>query len=149
MARFRDLAGREWQVAIRVASLSRVREETGFELGKLLDEKLRRLGEIAADPELLCRVLYVLIGDQAVKVGVTLDQFFEAMAGDPLEEAFDAFLEAFADFCPSQRRQLLRTLARKNKEAAAEATGRAMAVLETSSTSPTDSPGSPESTPAG
>lgn len=149
MAQFRDLAGREWRVAIRVASLARVRVETNFELSKLLDEKLRRLGEIAADPELLCRVLFVLIADQAEKQGVTLDQFFESMAGDPLEEAFDAFLEAFADFCPSQRRALLRMLARKNKEAAAAATGRAMAALETSRTSPTDSPGSPESIPEG
>jgi hypothetical protein len=107
MATFTDNAGRGWLVSIDTRQLRRVREATSFELGRLLDDGMRRLNEIGTDPELLCRVLFVLVGDQAGRVGVSEDQFFAGIGGDSLEAAFDAFLKAFADFCPSRRRALL------------------------------------------
>lgn len=151
MATFRDTNGREWHLSITVRSLRLVREATGFELAKLLDDGLRRLNEVATDPELLCRVLFVLVGDQAAKHKIDADTFADGIAGDALAEAFDAFLQAFADFCPSQRRALLTTLAEKNKEQAATATAAALEALRggTASTSPSGSPASSASTPTG
>jgi len=128
MATFRDSVGREWLVSIETLQLRRVREATGFELAKLLDDKMRRLHELAADPELLCRVLFALCSKQHAEV--TEDQLFAAMGGDQLEPAFDAFIRAYADFCPSQRRALLLTLVAKEKELATAVTAKGLAELE-------------------
>lgn len=151
MATFKDNAGREWAVAVDVLQLRRVREATGFELGKLLDDNLRRLRELGADPELLCRVLFALCSEQAGRIGVSEEQFLRGVAGDALEAAFDAFMMGYADFCPSQQRKLLTTLARKQKEHAATMSERAMAALEaaTPSGSVTGSPESSASIPPG
>ena len=118
MATFKDQAGREWRVTIDTWSLRQVREGAGFELGKLLDDNLRRLHELAADPELFCRVLLVLCGDQAKEAGVSEEAFFRGMAGDALVEGWDAFMKAFADFCPSHRRELLGRMAAKAQQLA-------------------------------
>lgn len=151
MATFRDQAGRVWTPSVNVLSLRLVREQTGFELGKLLDDGLRRLNDLAADPELLCRVLFVLCRDQAERHRIDLDTFMVGVAGDCLADAFDAFLQAFADFCPSQRRALLLTLAERNKEQTAAATERALEALRagTASDSPSASPGFAGPTPPG
>ncbi len=156
MATFKDNAGREWLVSINTLQLRRVREATGFELGKLLDDKLRRLHEIASDPELLCRVLFVLCSKQ--REAVTEEQFFESLSGDQLEAAFDAFVKAYADFCPSQRRALLLTLVAKEKELTVAVTAKGIAdlvavtpegMIETLSKPAGDSAESSESIPPG
>ena len=150
MTAFKDNSGREWRPVVTVRALGRVREATGgFELGKLLDENMRRLQELAADPELLCKVLFALCPADADRLKIDLDTFMESVAGDALADAFDAFLAAYADFCPSQRRALLLTLAEKSKELETEATAAALDRLRggTASGSPTSSPASSESTP--
>lgn len=154
MATFKDSTGREWLVSINTLQLRRVREATGFELGKLLEDNLRRLHEISADPELLGRVLFALCKGQ--QLTVTEEQFLSALGGDQLEPAFDAFVRAYADFCPSQRRALLLTLVEKEKELATAVATRSMAdltaisiaeVMETLNKPAGDSPASSVSIP--
>jgi hypothetical protein len=153
MATFKDSANREWLVSIDTLQLRRVREATKFELAKLLADKMRLLQEIAADPELLASVLFVLCREQVTKLGVTEEQFFAGLAGDPLAEAFDAFIQAYADFSPSHLRKLLLTMVKKQKEYVEERTAEAVEKLEapneTVKNSPTDSPESSELIPVG
>lgn len=153
MARtFKDEAGREWSIRVDVRALRTVREATGFELAKLLDDNLKRLGELGADPELFCRVLWALADN--TKHAVELDTFLVSMAGDSLEAAFNGFLLAYADFCPSQRRALLLSLVTKTQELSTAQTAKAIERIdgltpETLSGGPGDSPDSSASTPAG
>lgn len=161
MAKFTNEAGREFRPRIDVGSLRRVREATGFELAKVLDDDLRRLREIAADPELFARVLFVLCGDEAKQYGE--DAFQAGLCGDALVAAWDAFMGAYADFCPSHRRDLLRRMAEKAKQVADLATEQAareidaidpaaalagLASSPTPSGTPTGSRASSGSTPA-
>ena len=163
MARtFKDSMGREWSVVIDVWQLKLVRERTGFELGKLLANKMELLNTLFDDGGVqFVNVLYVLCEDQAKKVSVTDEQFGRSLGGDSLEAAFGAFWDAYLDFCPSQRREPLRKLAEKEQELRAAATIQAMKEVEAINVDETlarltktwngsagSSPESPESIPA-
>lgn len=117
MQSFRDTKGRTWEVAINVAATKRVRALVDVDLMALADSKLRPLGELLADPVKLCDVLYALCKDQADREQITDVDFGEAMAGDSLSDASDAFVEALADFFPNLKiRVLFRQAIAKGKE---------------------------------
>lgn len=78
---FTDTAGRTWPVAITVADLKRVRQLAGIELGKLT---LQGLAELVADPATFADVIYVLVKDQADRLGVSDEQFGRSLSGDGL-----------------------------------------------------------------
>ena len=132
MPAFKDENGKEWSVSINVLSLRVVREDTKFELGKIFDDDMRRFVELGSDPELFVSVLFSLVKDQAATSGTTLDQFARAMAGDALEQAFEAFREALVNFSPSQRRKVLQALAAKQREVSELETERAVAKVNAS-----------------
>lgn len=158
MATFKDKAGREWVVVIDTWQIRQVRERVGFEIGKILDENMRRWKELT-DPVLLGSILFVLCHEQAEKAGVTERQFHEGLAGDPLDEAYEAFKKAYLDFSPSRLRTLLAAADGKTQELQDLLGKRALEELETvtpdrlisaiSNASVGTSPASPESIPAG
>ena len=140
MNTFRDNAGREWAVSIHVLAIERVQDKTGVKIGALIRDGLAGLLELADDPVKFVRVLWVLVEEQAAALSVAPEQFGRAMGGDALEAAFDAFVNALADFSPSRLRSLIRGLTAKTSPTADQ---------PTSSSSVTNSPASSESIPAG
>jgi len=106
MTSFTDTEGRSWTVQVTVDSIRRVRDLTGVNLaveatGGDLFERL------AADPVLLCDILYGLVKPEADARGVSDADFGRALAGDVLEGATAALLEGLVGFFPSGRRRLL------------------------------------------
>jgi len=102
---FKDTAGREWQVAINVAAVKRVRSLIDVDLMGILDGTL--LEKLISDPVLLCDVVYCLVKPEADAKSVSDEDFGKAMGGDALEHATQALLEELADFFPQQKRALL------------------------------------------
>ena len=151
MAVFVDGAGREWRVAINVALLDRVKGATDVRVERLIRDEMRGLIELLDDPGTLARVLWELVRDQ--RTDVTLMQFGEQLAGDALEGAAKAFIEALASFSPSRPRLLLREMAATYEEVAERETNKALEALreirQTPSASATNSPASSESIPEG
>lgn len=127
---FTDLAGRVWTLAITFLEHRKIREATGVKVGDLVDDGCKPLAELLGDPDRFCLVLWVLVRDQAAALGVNEEQFLKGLAGDPAEAAALRFVEALADFCPSQTRQLLLSLARKNQMVRTTAAELAAAELE-------------------
>jgi len=105
MASFKDNAGRNWTVHIDVGAVKAVRDVLDVDLMDVVEGKL--LEQLATDPVLLVDVLYVLCRDQADSQNVSDVDFGRAIAGDVIDMAVDAFLEALVGFFPSRRRQLL------------------------------------------
>lgn len=97
---FTDTAGRSWAVSVNVASLKRVKEALGVDLADVVGEDGGVIARLASDPALLVDVLYVLCRSQAAETGVSDEQFGEAMSGDVLADATDAFVEALIQFFP-------------------------------------------------
>jgi hypothetical protein len=121
---FVDALGRPWTVVLNVAALKRVKQVLTIDLLQVLEGSL--LERLANDPCLLCDVLFVLCQPQAQAVGVSDMQFGEALAGDVLDQAAQAFLEALVDFFPQARRQVLREALKKLRALESRAAGAAV-----------------------
>lgn len=121
MHSFKDSEGRVWAVAVNVAQLNRVEAAHQTDLLSLLDGAAEGLVELVNRPARLVAVLYVLCKAQAEAKGVGEEGFGEAMAGDVLGDAAEAFVQALVDFFPDpQRRAALRRAWELSKGAAGE-----------------------------
>lgn len=111
MKTFRDSTGREWVISITVDTVKRVRASCDVDLlGALGGDVLQRL---ITDPVLLCDVIYTCCEREANDRGITDVQFGEALAGDVIDHATTALLEALADFFPAGKRQVLQKALQK------------------------------------
>jgi len=108
MATFRDCDGREWTVRVTVATVARVKDQTGVdlleagEIGSDLFERLTR------DPVLCWRVICAVVRPQLDERGVAPEQLAEAMGETEWEQAFLALVEGVIDFFREPKRGLLR-----------------------------------------
>lgn len=126
---FTDTKGRLWTVRITGAELKRVREMTGVRLADLDDDGYQPLAALLKDVEKLIDVIFVLCLDEANERKVSDYEFGRSLAGDVLTEAAEAFRRAFEDFCPSQRRQVMQSLASKAKVLQEKAGGLVMEAI--------------------
>lgn len=162
MHSFRDCAGREWELAVNVAAIKRVRGLAGVDLYGLLADGLGPLDALLADPCKFVDVLYCLCKDQADRQVVTDEAFGVALGGDALARAAEAFMEELIDFFPDPRARdqlrlvvakarqvrdlLVATATRRIEAIDPEAAAREMAG-PTANASPTNSPASSGSIP--
>lgn len=128
MKSFKDVNGKDWIISISVGSIKRVRDLLGINLLDCIKSNL--IDDLKSDPITLVDVLFCLCKEQADKAGISDINFGEAMAGDALEQATDAFLEELINFFPSQKRELLAKAMEKVREAEKVAMARAEKQLE-------------------
>lgn len=114
---FRDNTGREWCLSLNGWQLKKLKELLGFDARD--HESIFRA---ASDPALLCDVLYVLCKDQADKDGVSDQQFGEALTGDAIDSAADAYMQESVDFFPQRQRPALKALLAKMQQTQQRAT---------------------------
>lgn len=157
---FTDNASRVWTVAINVNAIKRVRALANVNLLEVIEGTL--LERLIRDPVLLCDVVYAVCKPEADKVGVSDEEFGQAMAGDAIDHATKALLEELVGFSPSRQgranlQRILETTWRvmeKAHEAVAaridsgEIERAAEQLLATSSSSSGSSPASSASSPA-
>jgi peptide subunit release factor RF-3 len=164
MRTFKDTAGRTWTIALNVWAIKRTRDMAAVDLldltGATKDGPASLLQRLIADPILLVSVLWAVCSEDAVKAGLTEEDFGRAMAGDAIDNATKALLEELTDFTPSPRdrarakrvveatwtlldkaQDVLDLQATRNLDAAASR-------LSTYGSSSGSSPGTSESTPA-
>ncbi len=113
MQKFVDRAGRIWIVDIDNTTLRRVKTVTGVQLLDAIDGEL--ITRLSSDPLLLGDVLYAICKPQAEKQDVTEEAFGEGLAGNAIDDATHALLEALINYFPESRRRLLRKAAEKQK----------------------------------
>ena len=101
MRTFKDNAGRDWTVAVNVASIKRLRDVLDVDLMGVIEGDL--LQRLYADPVLLVDVVYVLCKPRADELEVTDEQFGQAMGGDAIELATAALVDEIIDFFPNRR----------------------------------------------
>lgn len=128
MQTFKDTEGRNWTVVVNVQAVKRVKALLDIDLLEMIEGKL--LDRFIASPILLCDVIYALCKPQADAAGVKDEDFGRAMAGDAIDAATAAFLQAVVDFFPSSRRAVLQKALAKVQKLEAMALDAAAAVLD-------------------
>ena len=150
MTTFADTTGRPWVLSITTAHFRAARERVGVDLNEYAADPTK-LFVLFDDLPRFCDLLYLLVEPQARALGVTDEQFGAAMSGDVFDAAFAAFLDAYANFSPSQTRRVVRSLAARWRQVTEAATADLVRRIESRSPSSGpagDSPDSPASTPA-
>jgi hypothetical protein len=115
MQKFVDRAGRIWIVDIDNTTLRRVKTLTGVHLLEAIDGDL--ITRLSTDPLLLGDVLFAICKPQADQQQITDEAFGEGLAGNSIDDATGALLEALINYFPESRRRLLRKAAEKQKAA--------------------------------
>lgn len=128
MATFQDTAGRLWHVRITVATVRRVQDLLGVDLLQLAGGPL--IARLSTDPSTLADVLYVVCKPQADAETISGEAFADQIAGDVIDRATEALLNAMVDFLPESRRRLLTKARDKFAEATAATMTQAEAMLD-------------------
>lgn len=140
MHSFKDELGRSWSVRITNRTIRDVKDRNGIDLRELLNDECRPLLALISDSLRLSDVLYTACRDQALELGVTVDDFLDGFFGDVSERAGEAFCSAFVDFFPNpQLRKAIHDmlgLTRKLRdEIATEASHRVSTAIESTDVS--------------
>lgn len=116
MKTFKDNNGREWKVEINVGTIMQVRDLANINIYKLIENEMKPLAELMADPCELAHVLYCLCKQQIDAAGIAEIDFYRGLAGDCLTSAHDAFWEEFVNFFRDPKiRDNLRLMEKKGR----------------------------------
>ena len=113
MQKFIDRRGRVWIVDIDNTTLRRVKALTDVRLLDAIDGDL--ITQLSSDPLLLGDVLFAICKPQADQQDVNDEAFAEGLAGDAIDEACKAVVDALVAYFPESRRRLLRKAADKQR----------------------------------
>lgn len=128
MATFKDAKDREWDVRIDAPAIIAVRDECDPKFMQDTKDE-NTYTRLAGDPVLLCRVIFVLCGEQRATKNVSEADFYASLAGDAIDAATDALLKAIVSFTPKRSRELLEVSAAKTAKIRQIATDRALAKI--------------------
>jgi len=120
MRAFKDKAGREWRIEANFGSYARVKSSTGVKLYDIATESRESLVQLA-DAFTLGSVVWAMIEPQAEASGVTPEQFYEAVDGQVLNDAYSALIDEMIFFCPTRQRKVLEMAVAKVRAADAKA----------------------------
>lgn len=99
---FRDVAGRDWILALTVGDLKRLRKDLGVDLLEAARGDL--LSRLADDPVLLADVLAVLLAPERDAMGLSADDFRARLRGSVFDDAGACLVRALLDFFPLSQR---------------------------------------------
>lgn len=131
---FTDSAGRTWILSMNVGAIRRVKAQLGIDLLTVLDHDCQLFARLGADIALAVDLVWVLIADQAEKMGVTDEQFGESLVGDAIDRAMEALVAETIAFFPQGRRAILAKLWEKSKQATNTAVQLAVTKLDSLTT---------------
>ena len=98
---FKDNEGISWNIEILVETVLKIRAEYDVDLVGLTPEAL---GKLEDDPIVLCQIIWALCEEQAKPREMDVKAFARAVAGDPLDAAWEAISGAISDFSRGRKR---------------------------------------------
>lgn len=108
--------GTQYEVAVNVATVKRVRDLTGVDLLGLVGDQ-KAVSDAFADNVRICEVLCAVVRPQLQEAGRSDDDFFATIDGDVIEHATEALLAEIVNFFPDPKRTLLKKTLEKYQAA--------------------------------
>lgn len=103
---FKDLHDNEWTIEVNMAAIKRINEALGCNIADLANRKITK--RLADDIVFLVDVIYLCLKPQLDEKGISDVEFGQSLNGETVNQASEAFMEAFINFFPEQTRQRLR-----------------------------------------
>lgn len=130
MAAFVDKQGLDWVIEMDALLIDAIRAD--YDPKFMLDDfgqKQTTADRMAADPVLLCHATYLACQRQRDERNVSRDEFYRTVLsdGDTLQSVGDAWESVLANFISPRKRELVQTIAAKQKQVEALTLAKAMA----------------------
>lgn len=119
METFKDKKGRTWKIKIDAGMLKHVEDVHGFKMRHMFAEGGKLFLELRDDVITFVEVLSVLVDCEGA--GVEERDFGEAMAGDEISDAWEAFDQEVRNFYPRHQQKPVRDLMEAQEEMMAKA----------------------------
>jgi len=109
---FKDLRGREWDLAMNVELYMRLHHKFGIDIGKVFDQDDNWLTEIVVRDDMIrfMEIITECCSTQREQLDIELKDFLESLTGDVMGEAAEAFLGAIVLFLPAHKRTALTSI---------------------------------------
>lgn len=115
MRTFVDNSGRTWTISVNVGSVKRMRDLAKVDL---MGETLAVcIGKLSDDPLVLTEALWSILLPQAEKLGISQEEFAEAIGGEVIANATDALMDEIVDFFPGPKRKIMRRILDRTRDA--------------------------------
>ena len=111
---FTDSKGRVWSVAVNVGALKRCLDLAGIDLADTVEGDL--FDRLALDPILLCNTLAAICRPEMQRLTITDEDFAEGLAGDVIDLAAAALIDAIVYFFRLRHGGIVAKIATKKKE---------------------------------
>ena len=111
---FTDSKGRQWSVAVTVGALKRCVDLAGVDLAATVESDL--FDRLALDPILLCNTLAAICRPEMQRLGVSDEDFAEGLAGDVIDQAAAALIDAIVYFFRLRHGGIVAKIATKKTE---------------------------------
>ncbi|MCX7424082.1 MAG: hypothetical protein NTW96_00340 [Planctomycetia bacterium] len=111
---FTDSKGRTWSVTVNVGALKRCIDLAGIDLADTVEGDL--FDRLALDPILLCNTLAAVCRPDMERQKVTDEDFAEGLAGDVIDLAAAALVDAIVYFFRLRHGGIVAKIATKKKE---------------------------------
>jgi hypothetical protein len=157
---FKDREGRAWDLVLNLGSLKRIKAATGLDMLDLNVASKQRsdvFERLSTDPVTLADALCAVCRPQLDTRNISDDAFAEALGGEAIDDALVALVGEWADFFRQRRNEVAATFldqalvmiaeVRERMNQTAPQLREALSADRLFSKSPTNSPGSSESTP--
>jgi len=112
-----DSANREWNLSLTFGDARKVHRLAGVDM--LDPAQSAGVVGLSGQRAKLGEVLWLLSEKQAKHLGVSQDDFFDALDTDALAEGFEALCESFISFCPVAQQAAVRAAVETQLEALA------------------------------
>mgnify|MGYP000635532636 CR=1 FL=1 len=148
---FQDRTGATWTVVVDIGGIKRVRTATGLPFAVVDEHELDTAAKIMADPAMLADALFGLVDREELAIRkLDREAFAARFTGEELEASHGVLWRAYADFFRPRKELLLAVMAAGDhawKARQAALMDRLTQARSTSSSSPSESPGSSASIP--
>ena len=111
---FTDSKSRVWSVAVNVGALKRCIDLAGIDLADTVEGDL--FDRLALDPILLCNALAAVCRPEMERQNVTDEDFAEGLAGDVIDQAAAALIDAIVYFFRLRHGGIVAKIATKKGE---------------------------------
>ena len=102
----KDTKGREWSFRFTALTVRDLAASTRLDTKALTGEN-SLLVQIGQDEAMLLQCLWITIKPQAVKLGVTEEEWLESLDNDAIQTATEEWMHAYINFSHPARRDLL------------------------------------------
>ena len=94
---FKDLHGNKWTVEVNMATVKRIKDSLDCNIADLNNKET--MTKLADDIVFLVDVIYLCLKPQLDEKGISDVEFGQSLDGETVNQASEAFMEAFIAFC--------------------------------------------------